>query len=259
MQAVDNQLAQEAFDFFLNYPNNPAAQAKKMAELQRGPTNLTDFEQRLIDFTQARSTTFTPRVLPNEERSVVQYVVPKATMLWIADHFEQLHCVCLKLCFGLDANLNTHVIVSGGFYCPNGKPTIDRLDEPYRHPSASGKGQGDYFLDFNKLITPKEAQAQLGRYQETAPLSDLHGYVMDIVTFKKLLNDPAVLGGSTLIRLRFGMNNTGDHPETAISGRAQNLMLELAPAGTPIYFCSSAIKNDGDAFDCPPRQPCNAR
>jgi hypothetical protein len=260
---VDPALA-EAFTFFTNTGVYELDTDAKIRRLQTPPASLEDFQKNLVAFIRHHTTSQLPRIDHPADRpgGVVERVIDKARLLQTLDYFESRGCRCLKTCFGLDACLNPRLVASGSFFTPSGDATPDLIDTVYTYETASGKHRGTYLLDFTAAISPGRAMSLLTRYETLAPLSDLHGYVMDIVTYRRLLTEDAHLGPAAQLRLRFGMNTPGiDGDVPAPSGRSQIMMFEVAAADVaglpPFYVYATAIMNDADATECPPRQPCN--
>lgn len=245
---------QKAFDFFSNIDQN--IHGEKIKDLTTRPTNLDLFEIRLIDFCLNLS----PNI--KVENEVFMQVVFKENILNILNYFEDRHCRCVKICFGLDEYFYPQALVSGSFVVEADTPTLDQVDTYYTNKMLSGQTEGVYFLNFDQRISPQLASEYISRYQEHAPLSDLHGYVLDIETYQYFLMDEAWLGKADKIHLRFGMNHSGAPDEPgAISGKAQIMTLEFAPndktSGKSFYFYILKVLDDDDETGCPPRQPCN--
>jgi hypothetical protein len=260
MPAPTNPVVIDPIDYFFD----PAIESEKISELQKPPRDLADFEDNLVKFVRARTTTQHPVIAHPADRpgGVVERVIDKAAVLATLDYFEKRHCLCLKVCFGLDDDLNVLLVTAGSFVNTDGDPTPEQIGTVFEYKTSSGRLLVRYLADLARpdVLSKRQAQHLKDHFAAVATKSTRNGYMLDIATYRKLLTDADKLGSAQQLRLRFGMNNTGDGHETA-SGLVQIMMVEVAaadgPDSPPFYLCDTSIKNDDTTLpDCPPTYHC---
>lgn len=263
-QSTDD--ARQAFAFFTNFegqPNQTEAYSGKIRQLTTAPTNLVKFLYTFRDYLNGAAAVEPKLTQP------FAITIEKQLLLQAARYFETKgRCQTLKICFGIDLDFTPKLIISGSFAVPVGENiSIKHLDRMYLASSQtttdSSPGLVYYKLNFGRRISARAANQFTGGFQLFTPKAILHGYLIDIATFRKFFTESDYLGESTSIQISFGMNNDGcsaDIDPTITS--VQHMMLAFQDAVSPsvtraFYMCSSAIKDDTDSTDCPPRDPCN--
>jgi hypothetical protein len=251
-----------AFDFFMNFPDDSARHQEKLTEIKKAPAN--DFYVRYRGFLDRKF----PKAKPRTE-----ITVPKASILEVLGFFESAGCLAIKICFGMDRYQNIHMVVSGSFMVlENQAPQPRYVDRVYRKKvrhRGDSRTQHRYYQNFGRMIGNRalvsvigsgKAQKMLNRFAGAIEPQKLHGYMMDIFTFRYFLEDSECLGPEKFVKFRFGMNDSGNSAESR--SRAHVMMVSIGAMDTAenpcvMYLCDTSIKNDSDPTLCPPREPCN--